>query len=285
MSAVPAKLPRPDAQRPTRSARSPSGARSAERAGGDGPVPVPRGDAVRHAHRHLLLPRLRRAASGRRRGIAPPERGRAARSPPRSWSLTTVPMWLAARALGRAGATARCVWMIALALVVQGGYLGGPGRSCSVDDLRPVHPQGDRLRLDLLHAAGRPPRPRAARARCSTSGCSGRWSRTWPDQLLADRRAGAGAVLVRRQRHGRVRGVHSAELRRCEDRRTSNALRVVRRARAAPAPGRSSSWPTSVFSVRSSATSRRSRWALPSRPGRSCCSVARAGRRPRSGCA
>ena len=129
-----------------------------ERLVGDGAVPRHRGGALRLAHRHLRLPALHVAASGRQGGIAPPD----ARLLP--LVLAAVLTRAARLARGRAGdGRAPAWWRAARRVRVQSGLPGRPGRLSSTT--------GDGSRRDenayasiYYDAARRPPRARRARA-------------------------------------------------------------------------------------------------------------------------
>ena len=113
---------------------------------------------------------------------------------------TTIPLLFAVRA-SRAARRRRVVVLVIVAVVVQCCYL-------AVQILlftsrpAPVLAQGDRIRVDLLHAADRPSRARRVRDPARTGGAvAGRAQGA--DQLLADRRPDRGPVLVRGLRAGR----------------------------------------------------------------------------------
>ena len=180
---------------------------------------------------HRWPPRGHPAARGRRSG----------RSRPRSWSRHRADRGARRAAAARAGKRRSTVLPGSRSrFVVQAAYLAVQVLLFR-HDLGQFTPAGERVRIDLLHAARPSTTPTSLLGLLlDLVGCSCSWPAR-PDQLLADRRARARPLLVRRRRARRRRRAHLSCRRRCDAPVLPNALRLVRRARRRRSPGRPSS--------------------------------------------
>ena len=167
----------------------------------------------------------------------------------------------------RAPVTARRVLgLIARRCSMQCGYLAAQILLFR-DDLHKFTPAGQRLRVDLLHAARRPPRARAARAAARRWRCLGCIAARGLTSYWLIGGAGPGSLLVRGRRARGRRRVHPA-LAVAVTARTSTRLVWFGRARRRRRRGRSSSSPTCSCTFARCTARRRSRAAAPHAPDR-----------------